>query len=348
MISICIIVKNDEENLNLCLKKLKPLDYEIVVIDTGSTDNTKIIASQYTNNLYDFSWCDDFSAARNCAIKMATQEYILMVDSDEYLEEFDKCKLEKLILSNPQSVGRIQRKNIFVRNGKKFYGIERVNRLFSKNIYHYVGKIHEQIIENEKEEYPTYKIPLSFLHSGYDGSEEERKKKANRNIEMLKRTLEEEGPDPYTLYQLGKGYYFEQDYSNATFYFDSALTYDLNPKLEYVIDMVEMYGYSLINSGKIDQALLLGNIYEEFSHSADFVYLMGFIYMNNGQFKEAIDEFLKATKYKECKVVGVNSYLAYYNVGVIYECLGQKDVAVFYYKQCIDYEPALQGVERCQ
>ena len=348
MISICIITKNEENNLKVCLEQIKNLGYEIVVIDTGSTDNTKSIALQYTTAIYDFIWCDDFSAARNFAIDHASNDFILMVDSDEFLKDINQNKLEELLLTNPDSVGRIQRQNHFFRDGSKFCSLERVNRLFSKKKYHYEGKIHEQIIENDHKDYLTYEVPLLFDHSGYDGSIEERKKKANRNIKLLKRSLQENGPDPYTLYQLGKGYYLEQDYNSASCYFDTALTFDLNPKLEYVIDMVEMYGYSLLNSGKPEQALLLSNIYDEFSHSADFVYLMGFIYMNHGKFQQAIDEFLKATKYKECKVIGVNSYLAHYNVGVIYECLGQKDYAVFYYTQCGDYKLALDGLKRCK
>lgn len=348
MISICIITKNEEENIKICLDKLAKLEYEIIVIDTGSTDNTKNIASQYTEKVYDFTWCDDFSAARNFAMKKASQEYILMVDSDEYLVDYRKEELEDLLLQHPMSVGRIHRNNIFVRNGMEYSSKELVNRVFSKKYYHYVGKIHEQVVSTLGEEYVTYEAPLFFDHSGYNGEEKDRKKKAQRNIQMLLKMLSEEGEDPYTLYQLGKGYYFQEDYKEAAYYFGRALEYDLNPKLEYVIDMVEMYGYSLINSNQLEHALLMENIYDEFSQSADFVYMIGFVYMNCGMFNEAIREFIKASKYKDSKVSGVNSYLALYNVGVIYECMEEKDKAIDYYKQCGSYEPAQKGISRLE
>ena len=67
-ISVCIIVKNEQNNIEHCLKCLTPYMPEIIVVDTGSTDNTKAIASQYTDRVYDFSWINDFAVAKNFAI----------------------------------------------------------------------------------------------------------------------------------------------------------------------------------------------------------------------------------------------------------------------------------------
>ena len=64
-LSICIITKNEEQNIDRCLKALVPYDLETIVVDTGSTDHTKQTAACYTDRLYDFPWCDDFSAAKN-------------------------------------------------------------------------------------------------------------------------------------------------------------------------------------------------------------------------------------------------------------------------------------------
>ena len=84
MISVCVIAKNEADVLGRCLESVKGLD-EIVVVDTGSTDNTKEIAKRYTDNVYDFVWCDDFSKARNFAIEQCTSDWILILDADEYL-----------------------------------------------------------------------------------------------------------------------------------------------------------------------------------------------------------------------------------------------------------------------
>ena len=74
-ISLCMIVKNEEEVLERCLNSLKGLMDEIIIVDTGSTDSTKEIAARYTDKIYDFSWCDDFAAARNFSFSKATQDW---------------------------------------------------------------------------------------------------------------------------------------------------------------------------------------------------------------------------------------------------------------------------------
>ena len=87
-------------------------------------------------------------------------------------------------------------------------------------------------------------------------------------------------------------------------------------------------------------ALNLLGVYEDFSGRADFVFLMGLIYMNNGLFNEAIHEFQKATTVEEFAIDGVNSYKADYNIGVIYECAGYPQEAKAAYLKCGEYEPA--------
>lgn len=85
-ISLCMIVKNEEKILKRCLDSVADLVDEIVIVDTGSSDGTKQIASGYTEKVYDYVWIDDFSAARNFAFSKATQEYIYSADADEVLD----------------------------------------------------------------------------------------------------------------------------------------------------------------------------------------------------------------------------------------------------------------------
>lgn len=89
-ISLCMIVKNEEDTLPLCLDCIKSIANEIIIIDTGSKDRTKEIASRYTELIYDFEWIDDFSAARNFAFGKATKDYILWLDADDVLLEEDQ------------------------------------------------------------------------------------------------------------------------------------------------------------------------------------------------------------------------------------------------------------------
>lgn len=385
MLSICIICKNEELNIEKCLTSFQNTRLELIVVDTGSMDRTKEIALEYTSNVYDFKWCNDFAAAKNYAISKASNDVVMVIDSDEYLDHIDIPALEQMIQKNPNKVGRIKRRNVFHRNDMQQENREWINRIFSRKQFHYEGRIHEQVTDlNGKEDYETYEAPVTILHSGYDLSEEERKKKAKRNIDLLdlelqrlvlgyKGDIEQTKDDferlntraclnyisdiivqedeqakslrhddrlPYILYQLGKGYYMAGDFQMACAYFECGLYFDLNPKLEYVIDMVETYGYALINSEQAEQALFFENIYEEFGNTADFKFLMGLIYMNNEMFDAAVEEFKKAVKMPEGRTKGANSYLAYYNIGVIYECLGDQERAKMYYHKCGGYAPA--------
>lgn len=237
MISICMIMKNEEKVLQECLERLSKLPYELVLVDTGSTDSTKEIASHYTDNVFDYEWTGDFSAARNFSIMKASQPYILVVDCDEWLEEADVEVLEARLKRFPHSVGRIVRTNSYTRDGEVRKMRETVGRLFAKEEYHYEGRIHEQIVpykcNSGDEAIPSYEVPLRFTHCGYEGDLETRRKKTERNIELLKKDLEEQ-EHPYTLFQLGKSYYMQEDYARAEECFDKALWYDLNPDMLYV------------------------------------------------------------------------------------------------------------------
>lgn len=357
MLSVCIITKDEEKNIGQCLACIKPTGFEIVVVDTGSSDRTKEIAREYTDKVYDFAWCNDFAAARNYAVSKASGDYILTLDCDEFLEASDVEELLQLIKQHPGQVGRIRLKNVFTQSGERRENLEWLNRIFPKEGFYYAGRIHEQITAEDGSLYETYQSPVSVVHTGYDLTAEERQKKTKRNLILLQQELElleresAEGNNnsaeqiPYILYQLGKSYYMAEDYASACEYFSRGLSYDLNPKLEYVIDMVETYGYALINSEQVDTALFFENIYEEFGNSADFQFLMGLIYMKNARFEDAVREFHKATEHAQCRVVGVNDYMAYYNIGVIYECLGKMEEARKYYEKCGEYEAAVKRLE---
>lgn len=91
MLSVCMIVKNEEAVLNSCLHDVSSFADEIIVVDTGSIDKTREIALRYTKNLYNFSWCDDFSAARNFSFSKATGDYIMWLDADDRIDE-ENCR----------------------------------------------------------------------------------------------------------------------------------------------------------------------------------------------------------------------------------------------------------------
>lgn len=177
MLSVCIITKNEEHNIARCLKSFQKTGFELIVADTGSTDQTKKATAEYTDHIYDFPWCDDFSAAKNFAISKAAHPYVMVIDSDEYLQQIDRVQLEKMIAEHPGEVGRIRRINIISGKDGKQENKEWINRIFAKESFHYTGRIHEQVTACDEKEYRTYEAPVVSGHTGYDLPKEEKRQK---------------------------------------------------------------------------------------------------------------------------------------------------------------------------
>ena len=94
-ISLCMIVINEEKHLETCLNSVKNIVSEIIIVDTGSTDQTKEIANKFKVKVYDFQWNDDFSAARNFCLQKAAKDWILVLDADETISNKDLMKIKK-------------------------------------------------------------------------------------------------------------------------------------------------------------------------------------------------------------------------------------------------------------
>lgn len=349
-ISICVIAKNEEKHIHSFLSyiknSMKTYPHEIIFVDTGSTDSTKELASQYTNKVYDFKWINDFSTARNFSLEKATHDWVLILDCDEYITELNPLGFQQMIEQNPNGIGMITRQNHYEMNGHNSIYTDQVERFFHKQYFHYEGIIHEQVVSLTNTKPQKVLLPLTVEHGGYQLPQEELVQKVTRNNNLLLKMLEESPDDPYLYFQLGQSYNAIHDAEKACYYYGKGLEFDVDPQISYVQLMVIGYGYSLLNLKRCEEALSFEGIYDAFCSSADFVFLMGLIYMNNALFDEAIAQFLQATKLQNCSVEGINSYLAYYNIGVIYECAGMPEEALEYYKMCGDYELALAGLRR--
>lgn len=95
-VSLCMIVRNEERNLGDCLETIASLFDEIIIVDTGSHDATKQIARRFTEHVFDFAWCDDFSAARNESLRRSTGDWIFWLDADDRLSSENVARLRDL------------------------------------------------------------------------------------------------------------------------------------------------------------------------------------------------------------------------------------------------------------
>ena len=174
-VSVCIIAKDEQMHIGECLKRLQPYGFEIVVTDTGSTDHTKQIASQYADKVIDFSWNDNFSTARNFCADHASNRYILAIDCDEYMEKCDTHVLTKQLRTYPDMAGVLCVES-FVRcsDGRISRVKDHVPRLYDKKKFAYRGVIHEQILSRRGNiSHKNFLLPMKIIHHGYALSSEQ-------------------------------------------------------------------------------------------------------------------------------------------------------------------------------
>ncbi|MGL5616953.1 MAG: glycosyltransferase [Sarcina sp.] len=181
-ISLCMIVKNEEETLEKCLSSIKDIVNEIVIVDTGSTDKTKEIAKKFNAIIYDFKWINNFAAARNFAFSKATKEYILWLDGDDYLteENINKFKILKNqiteVVDGVSMIYSLSRDE----NGKTVYSLKR-NRLVKRNKnFKWIGRIHEYL-----------EVGGNIIQSEIEVCHGKVKPHGTRNLDIFEKMIEE-------------------------------------------------------------------------------------------------------------------------------------------------------------
>lgn len=205
-LSICMIVKNEEKNIDRCLKSIKDLADEVIVVDTGSDDNTVEIAKRYGAKIGYFEWNNNFSDARNVSLEMATKDWILFLDADEAISKEEGIRLKQMINTTNLEAFHCRLVNIIENNN---IGDAIVLRAFKNNPkYRFRGKMHEQVIFSIQEESGDNSIGLTdikILHYGYDPAFADMDLKQKRNLELLE-SYDEKDKDGYYYYSLGNEY----------------------------------------------------------------------------------------------------------------------------------------------
>ena len=250
LLSLCMIVKDEEAVLHRCLSSVQGIADEIIVVDTGSADSTKEIAEEFTDLIYDFPWCDDFAAARNFSFSKATGDFCMWLDADDFLlpEDAEKLRSLKGRLSSAVDVVMLP----YCSPGKSgdapdfWYYRERIVK--NSPAYRWSGRVHEAI------------VPVgNILYEDVTVCHDKRKPPdSHRNLRILE-SMRKSGLSPRHLFYYGKELWEHGQYAKAASALEEFLQTDgwLENKLSACVVLSACYA-ALQMRDKAYRALLHG------------------------------------------------------------------------------------------
>lgn len=347
-----MIVRNEEELIANCLESVKDLVEEIIIVDTGSIDKTKEICNNYKAKIYDFTWAESFSDARNFGIDKATKEWILWLDADEEITIKNIEELKNLL--------EYSKKNLYLIPIINYYGssspepnksyLFSSERLFRNNKgFKFIGNIHEHLTKEnlDKEDLKEIEIIhyIKIHHYGYMDTVVESKKKNERNLTLLKKEKKVPNYDPWIDYHIASEYYRMKDYKRAFkeinysilgFLQRQQMPPSLLYKLKYEI-LILLRSYKGAKDG-IDKAIAL------YPNYVDLHFYKGIILFQENLFEEAIIVFKHCIALGESQIQhlilsGAGSHAAWYFIGCCYENLGDYQKASDAYIEAINIYP---------
>ncbi|TVX89443.1 glycosyltransferase [Paenibacillus agilis] len=357
-ISVCMIVKNEEKHIRQAIESVKPYVKEVIVLDTGSTDNTGCIAANSGARVYGMTWNNSFADMRNACISYANQPYILVLDADERLSLCDMEIMEQALRIMEQGKGYAG--DVVIRSSTQSGEISEstITRLFpNRPDYKYQGRIHEQLVYKQ-ETIKSIRTGIVIDHFGYEDEEIQSKDKYRRNLALIQASLEANENDSYLLFQLGRTYYVMKEYQSAAVALTKCIDSMASTKQHYLSTTYLTLGYTYIHLkewGLFEKCLNDAiDIYPDYT---DLYYMYGtaLVEAKNPEWLPYIpDAFMNClqlgapTSSKYETVAGVGTYKAHYNLGVYYELTGNIELALYHYEQgnSYNYELANQSVIR--
>lgn len=348
-ISLCMIVKNEESNLQRCLDSVKDIVDEIIVVDTGSEDKTISIAESFGAKVYNFLWRNNFSEARNESLKYATKDWILIMDADDEFCSKDKEAFLKLINSN------LEENLLCFFETLNYCGnyadsnnisINLNPRLFKNNYcYSYEGEVHNQLINYENKTKDVC-IPIRIYHYGYLDSNIKGKNKRSRNISLLEEQLKKEPDNKYTFFNLGNEYFALNDISKALDYYYKSYE-NFNPNVGYgfiLIIRIVLVNYFM---GLYTKALEFADLgIQYYPKLTDLYFFKGSIYKSMERPTLAIKAWEKCLELGEPPselkfLYGTGSFKAMYELANIYMEIKDYHTAYRYFNDTIKLKPDL-------
>jgi glycosyltransferase involved in cell wall biosynthesis len=296
-IALCMIIKNEQKDLPDCLNSVKDIVNEIIIVDTGSTDDSVKIAKEYGAVIRHYKWDDDFSAARNKSIEDVQSEWILFLDADETLEDSSKDYLRQLPLAVDQPAAYyVKNKNILDRENDEIFTEHYNIRLFKNNKgITFQGRIHEQLVCSQGKEIERMTSDIVIKHKGYLTDVVDAKNKNKRNFVLLEESIKMDPDNPFHYHNLGIQYYAENDFLKAIQYFKKTIE-KLNGQKASYLPFCYAYISNSYNAIKqymdaIEYALKALEIAPGFN---DAYFSMANTYFKQEKFEESIQHYKKA------------------------------------------------------
>ena len=351
-ISLCMIVKDEESFIAQCLESAKDVVNEIIVVDTGSTDKTVEIAESYGAKVHKFKWTNNFSDARNEALKHATCDWILILDADEVLDPENKHNLRQLIKIPSDKIRGYQ---IKIKNytSEKEATVEHYTiRVFPNNPkLRYHGVIHEQI-DNSEDSGNFEKLltnDVIILHYGYSKQVMDDRSKDERNLQMLEKAIAEDKDNSFHYFNLGLTHKVAGNLDKSLEAFKTSL--EMTKKDNVFPAFIQaVYGYIIAlldETKKYEDALEYIKEGEQYcSINPDYWLNCGSVYTNLKDYDKAIDCFKEALKLNSVDFTSVVSDPASTtwkpNVGIGNVYLNKKDKlkALHYWRLGLKESPA--------
>ncbi|ADG81822.1 glycosyltransferase [Thermincola potens] len=355
-ISLCMIVRNEEKNLARCLLSCIDLIDEIIIVDTGSKDQTKKIARQFGGQVFDYRWEEDFAAARNFGLQQASGDWILVLDADEFLEAATAPRIKDLTTrADAADVYLVPVKNLMIPELGEWQTFM-VLRLFKNSPdLRYQGKIHEQVHIPAGKKVEFAENGPVIIHLGYTGGQ--RVKKNQRNLKMLNKALELEPYNPYYHYYLSTEYIIGGDLPRALHHVRQALAGIAPDVVLFRVAAVRNAVLCLLQLREYDEAeALLKSEIKTFSEFPDYYFSLGEVYREKGDLVKAVENFDRALEIRKpsligCGIPGSNGYKTLFYHGLCLEQMRRYFEAVESYRAALADNPAftipLANLVRC-
>ena len=333
-ISLCMIVKNEEENLPRCLYSIKDYVDEIIIVDTGSTDRTVEIANDFGAKVFIHPWEGNFSKARNYSLKYATCDWILILDADHELEKADAHKLSETIKDKEANYVFFRVYDTYKES--KNLAVYDFGLLFRNHIgFHYSGIVHNALITTDA---IIKKSNIRIYHHGYNLSEEKMDEKFERTSTLLKKQIETDSHNPVPHMYLGISHMDRRMYESAIKHSKRAISLSEDNGSNKIDFLVSYYivsaAYFELNEFKESEIYALKSVEMDNSY-LDGYCLLAFAYYNLKEY----DKFIEASeKYLTAWSDITNSYspepLPHHNgndetetgspLSVVYHTIGHK------------------------